>query len=113
MKNTPATPAIAPPVVPRLECLPLKDLGWDAFEAFGHDLIDRLPKFRNCHRYGKQGDTQLGIDLFADYENNERWAFQNKRWKQFGPDDAEKTVQVTTYPADRYVILLSREATAG
>jgi hypothetical protein len=100
-------------VAPRLERLPLEDLGWDAFEAFCRDLISRLPGIRDCHHYGKQGDTQLGIDLFADFEKGERWAFQNKRWKQFGPDDADKAVQVTTYPADRYVILLSREATAG
>jgi hypothetical protein len=100
-------------VTPQLERLPLNDLGWDAFQAFGHDLLSRMPGVRACHHYGKQGDTQLGVDLYADFESGERWAFQNKRCEQFGPADAEKVVQAATFPADRYIILLSREATAG
>jgi hypothetical protein len=55
-----------PPLAPRLECLPLADLAWDAFEAFCCDLISKLPGVRACHRYGTHGDTQLGIDLFAE-----------------------------------------------
>jgi hypothetical protein len=104
---------IQPLVVPRTERLPLESLGWDAFESFCRDLVSRMPGVRECHHYGKQGDTQLGIDLFADFDNGSRWAFQNKRWKEFGPADVEKAVQATTYPAQRYIILLSREATAG
>jgi hypothetical protein len=104
---------IPPPVVPRTERLPLENLGWDAFESFCRDLVSRTPGVRDCHHFGKQGDTQLGIDLFADFESGSRWAFQNKRWKEFGPADVEKAVQATTYAADCFVILLSREATAG
>jgi len=102
----------APPLTPRLEYLPLADLTWEAFEAFCCDLIARLPRVRECHRFGTQGDTQLGIDLFAELDNGERWAFQNKRWKEFGPKAAEKAVRATTYTAGRYIILLSRVATA-
>src|SRR5437667_185901 len=58
---------IQPPVVPRTERLPLENLGWDAFESFCRDLVSRMPGVRECHHYGKQGDTQLGIDLFADF----------------------------------------------
>ncbi len=107
------TTPVVPPLTPRLERLPLETLGWDAFEAFCRDLISRQPGVRDCHHFGKQGDTQHGIDLFADFETGVRWAFQNKRWKEFGPADADKAIQATTYPADRYIILLSREATAG
>jgi hypothetical protein len=98
----PPTPVI-PPVIPRLERLPLEALGWDDFEAFCRDLISRQPNIQDCHHFGKQGDAQLGIDLFANFVNGTRWAFQNKRWKEFGPADAEKTILATTYQADRYV----------
>ncbi len=110
LKKKPDPPT--PPVNPRLTCLPLADLGWDGFEEFCCDMISRLPAVRDCHRYGTQGDTQLGIDIFADFENGERWAFQNRRWKQFGPRAVEKAVDATTYAADRFIILLSRVATA-
>lgn len=86
-------------------------MGWDAFEAFCCALIARLPKVRECHHYGTQGDTQLGIDLFADFDSGQRWAFQNKRLKQFGKAAVAKAIKATTYKADRYIILLSRQAT--
>jgi hypothetical protein len=101
-----------PPLTPLLERLPLADMDWDAFEAFCCAFIARLPKCRECHHYGTQGDTQLGIDLFAELETGDKWAFQNKRWKQFGKAAVAKTVKATTYTADRFIILLSRPATA-
>jgi hypothetical protein len=92
------------------ERLPLESLAWDAFEAFCLDFISRYLKTKECHHYGTQGDNQLGIDLVAELENGEKWAFQCKQWQKFNRSDAEKVIQETTYPADRYVLLLSREA---
>lgn len=109
-KEAPATVG-SPPVTPRLERLPLAEMGWDAFEAFCCALVARLPKVRECQHFGKEGDAQEGIDLFARFENGEKWAFQNKRMKQFGKAAVAKAVAATSYGADRYVILLSREAT--
>jgi len=60
-----------------------------------------------------EGNSQEGIDLFADMQIGQRWAFQNKRWKQFGPQDVENAVGATTYKAEKYILLLSREATTG
>jgi hypothetical protein len=103
----------APPLSPRLERLPLEQLNWDAFQEVSRDLIARLPRVRDCHQYGKEGETQLGIDLFAEFENGERWAFQNKRWKKFGPKAVDDAVKATSYTADRFILLLSREATVS
>ena len=112
-KTSASATLVVPPLTPRLERLPLEALGWDAFEAFCLDLISRQSGVRDCHRFGKQGDTKLSIDIFANIESGVRWAFQNKRWKTFGPANANKAVTATTYSADRFMILLSREATAG
>jgi hypothetical protein len=59
---------VLPPVTPSPNQLPLNDpnWSWDRFEAFCLDLISQFAEVKNCHRYGKQGDFQRGIDIFAD-----------------------------------------------
>ena len=104
-----------PPVVPFPEFLPLNDpnLPWDRFEAFCEELISRLPGVRETHRYGRTGSRQRGIDIVADFENGERWAFQCRQWKKFTKTDATKAIQETSYKADHFILTLSRSATSG
>jgi hypothetical protein len=101
------------PVLSRPEQLPLHELTWRRFQVFCQDLISRLEDVTDCHQYGVEGNRQDGIDLFAIMKSGEHWAFQNKRWKQFGPQDLEDAVKATAYQADKYIVLLSREATSN
>src|SRR4051812_24929029 len=98
-----------PPVSPRVSTLPLSDLAWERFEQFGHDILLALPGMRpaTAHRYGTQGQTQRGIDLFVQQEDDEWWAFSCKKYKKYHPGDFRKHVSDTTYQADRYFLLLS------
>ena len=107
--------ATSPPVVPFPELLPLDDpnLPWDRFEAFCEEFISRLPGVKETHRYGRTGSRQRGIDIFADLDTGERWAFQCKQWKKFTKTDATKAIQETTYKADRFILMLSRNASSG
>ena len=107
--------ATPPPVVPHLELLPLDDpnLPWERFEAFCEELISRLPGVKETHRYGRRGSNQRGIDIFADLESGERWAFQCRQWKKFTKTDVTNAIQQTSYSADRYILMLSRQATSG
>ena len=104
-----------PPVDPYPESLPLEDpnLSWDRFETFCEELVSRLPGVKETHRYGRRGSRQRGIDIFADLDNGERWAFQCRQWKKFAKTDATRAIQETTYPADRFILTLSRQATSG
>ena len=104
-----------PPVVPYPELLPLDDpnLPWDRFEAFCEELISRLPGVKETHRYGRRGSNQRGIDIFAVLDTGERWAFQCRQWKKFTKTDASRAIRETTYPADRFILTLSRQATSG
>ena len=104
-----------PPVAPYPESLPLGDpnLPWERFEAFCEELISRLPGVKETHRYGRSGSRQRGIDIFADFDNGERWAFQCRQWKKFTKTDATKAIQRTSYKADRFILMLSRQATSG
>ena len=107
--------ATPPPVVPYPECLPLDDpnFPWDRFEAFCEELISRLPGVKETHRYGRRGSNQKGIDIFADLDTGERWAFQCRQWQKFTKTDATNAIQNTSYSADRYILMLSRNATSG
>lgn len=102
------------PVTPRPNQLPLNDpnWSWDRFEAFCLDLISQFAEVKDCHRYGKQGDFQRGIDIFADLDNGERWAFQCKRYKRYTAGQTEKAIEKATYRANQYILLLSCEATS-
>ena len=104
-----------PPVVPYPELLPLDDpnLPWERFEAFCEELISRLPGVKETHRYGRRGSNQRGIDIFAVLDTGERWAFQCRQWKKFTKTDASRAIRETTYPADRFILTLSRQATSG
>src|SRR5665213_416331 len=116
--STPTHYSFPPPVAPRPEQLPLSDPNWtwEGFQAFCLDLVSKLPITKEAgrnHHFGKQGDAQDGIDLFADMKNGEHWGFQCKKEKRFGEADTQKAIKVTTYKADKFIILLSIEATAA
>ena len=103
------------PVISYPEFLPLDDpnLPWDRFEAFCEELISRLPGVKKTHRYGRSGSRQRGIDIFADLDDGKRWAFQCRQWKKFTKADVTNAIQNTSYQADRFVLMLSRQATSG
>ena len=43
----------------------------------------------------------------------ERRAFQCRQWQKFTKTDATNAIQKTTYKADRFILMLSRQATSG
>lgn len=109
------TKQVPPPVVPFPELLPLHDpnFSWEQFEGFCEDFISLLPGVRQVHRLGRRGSRQKGVDIIAELESGERWAFQCRQWGKLGPHHVRRTIRETTYSADRYVLLLSRIATSS
>ena len=104
-----------PPVAPYPEFLPLNDpnLPWERFEAFCEELISRLPGVKETHRYGRRGSPQRGIDIIAELDDGERWAFQCRQWDKVTKADATKAIEQTTYEADRFILTLSCQATSA
>jgi hypothetical protein len=91
--------------------LPLAGLAWDSFESFSLDFIARLLKPKDIYHYGNQGDDQEGVDIVADLQNGEKWAFQCKQWQKFNKSDAIKVIQQAQgFEANRLILLLSRVA---
>ncbi len=100
-------------VATRPELLPLNDpnFSWDQFQSFSADFVCKHHGIEECHHYGKVGDKQDGIDLFADLLDETRSSFQCRRVKKFTKAQTEKLIAETTFEADRYVLMLSCEAT--
>jgi len=103
---------IQPPVEPAQKLLPLNDEGfeWDDFEEFCADFVSQLPFVIRCHRHGKKGDKQEGIDILADLKDGRKAVFSCKQYSEFKKSDAGKAVRATTYEANDYYLLLSCEA---
>lgn len=103
-----APPAI-PAKAPRLQPLPLGDLGDRAFETFCRDLLIASYPQRTATLNGASGQKQFGVDVFVDGEG-ERIGVQCKRHQTFGAKDVEKAIREVMPVADitRGVIALSR-----
>ena len=74
----------APPVTTRLQCLPFGELTWENFERLCHRLVALDGDVEHCARYGRQGDAQAGIDVYARQANGRYHCLQAKRHRSFG-----------------------------
>lgn len=88
---------------------PARDDAW--FENAVRDLL-RLHGYLNVEFYGGPGDRQEGIDIRAD-DDGQHIGIQAKKRDEFGDRDVEDAVTAATYPADRFILALSRRATVG
>lgn len=106
---------IQPPVEPLTQLLPLNDpmFRWDQFEEFCTGFLYKLPYVKECHRQGKEGNEQEGIDIIADLNDGRKAVFSCKQYDKFTPSNAKKAVQAITYAADEYYLLLSCEASTS
>jgi len=86
-----AVPA-SPPVTTRPQVLPFGELTWENFERLCHRLTALEGDVDHCARYGRQGDEQEGIDIFARLKNGRYHCLQAKRHRTFGPTKLRKAV---------------------
>lgn len=74
----------APPVATRIQVLPFDALSWENFERLCHRLTALDGEVEHCARYGRQGDAQEGIDIFARQGDGRYHCLQAKRHRTFG-----------------------------
>ena len=109
---------VKPPVMPRVQVLPFNALSWENFERLCTRLVASEGDVVDCHRYGVRGDFQAGIDILAHRHTAEgtleRWCYQCKRWQKMTPGDLRQIVEKFDFNnTDRYVVMVSLEASAG
>lgn len=100
------------PVRPLLQVLPLASLTAEKFELFCRAFVAALNPGADVSRYGSQGDTQEGIDLYSK-KGVKILDYQCKRHQQFGPSDIDQAVKDTSFESEHHHLLLSRKATPG
>ncbi|MDH6268210.1 energy-coupling factor transporter ATP-binding protein EcfA2 [Rhizobium sp. SG_E_25_P2] len=74
--------------------LPFGELSWENFERLCYRLAIRDGSFDHVARYGRQGQQQEGIDIFARLPDLRYVVWQAKRYKAFGPTQLAKAVNV-------------------
>lgn len=84
--------ALAPPVVTRVQELPLNGLGWENFERLCVALFMAEDGVADCRMHGRQGSWQGGIDLLVSRRDGGATAVQCKRVKAFGAADVARAV---------------------
>ena len=108
------------PVSPKPKLLPFFDpnFSWETFESFFCDFLAAHPELLtkdgmscrvvSAHPYGRQGDSQHGIDIRAEISNGEVWVFQCKHYKEWGPKKTSTAIAKCSYDADRKFLLVTR-----
>ena len=90
--------------------LPFDTLPWKSFENFCHDYLSSLFPDAAIHQYGGEGDDQKGIDLEMRWAEGNKWTFQVKREKQFGPNKIRTVIEKHKIVSQKKIILLARIA---
>ncbi len=72
-----------PPVTTRAQSLPFGELTWENFERLCHRLVALKGEIEYCNRYGRQGDPQQGIDIYARQSSGRYICLQAKRHSSF------------------------------
>lgn len=82
------------PVATRVQVLPFDELSWENFERLCHRLIALEGDVEHCARYGRQGDAQEGIDIFARQTDGRYHCVQAKRHRTFDATKLRDAVEL-------------------
>jgi len=69
------------PVTSRPQTLPFGELTWENFERLCYRLASKADRVEHVARYGRSGQSQEGIDLFARLPNGKYEVWQAKRYQ--------------------------------
>ncbi len=90
----PDTVPSEPPTVTRVQLLPFGALTWENFERLCHRLTALGGDVEHCARYGRQGDAQEGIDIFARQVDGRYQCLQAKRHQSFNAAKIRSAVEL-------------------
>ena len=81
-----------PPVDTRAQELPFADLTWQNFERLCYRIASLETDVEECRRYGREGQAQQGIDLYARRSDGRYDVWQCKRYSVVSPADVSRSV---------------------
>ena len=92
LPELPESVAESPPVETRPGSLPCHQLSWQDFERLVFRLASKDLEVEYCARYGRPGQAQHGIDVYARLAGGGHICWQARNWKDVGPSNIEKAV---------------------
>ncbi|MFD0798491.1 hypothetical protein ACFQZJ_13545 [Maribacter chungangensis] len=77
------------PIVSNDIFLPLAQMLWEDFEKLCLRMVEFVERFDrgDCEIYGRKGQKQDGIDIYALKDNGKYYSFQCKKYKSISPTD--------------------------
>lgn len=104
---------VHPPVTTRQQVLPFGELTWENFERLCYRLAGQSDRIEHVARYGRQGQAQQGIDLFARLPNGKYEIWQAKRYASVTAGDVKGIVETFvagTWAAKAETLVLAVQA---
>ncbi len=83
----------SPPVETCAMSLPFGELSWENFERLCYRLAAQSAHVEHTARYGRTGQAQQGIDIFARKTNGRYEVWQAKRYQKFNAAQVKKAVK--------------------
>ncbi len=81
------------PVQTKIQELPFKSLSWEDFERLTLRYVEKNGELEYCHLYGKRGQKQEGIDLFARHDSDEFYTvYQCKKYQKYTVSDIKSAI---------------------
>ena len=92
LNKTPSNSYYKPPIDGNQMILPLADMSWEDFERLCLRMVEYVEGFEraNCEIFGRPGQKQDGIDIYAKKGVDSYFTFQCKRYKSISVADLEK-----------------------
>lgn len=91
---TPPSGTFPPPPAQSVQMsLPLNSLSWENFERLCYRLALQKGTFDHVARYGRQGQKQEGIDIFARKPDGRYSVWQAKRYATYKASDLKSAVE--------------------
>lgn len=91
---TPPSSIIIPPLETSEQHLPLSDLSWEDFEKLILRIVEIEFQRDDCEIYGRKGQRQEGIDIYAFKGNSKYNTYQCKRYKKLKASNLSSAVEL-------------------
>ena len=88
----PSETARRPPVQTRVQELPFAELTWQNFERICYRVASLETDIEECRRYGREGQAQQGIDIYARRSDGQYDVWQCKRYCVVPPAHVTRSV---------------------
>lgn len=79
-----------------MQCLPFELLQWENFERLCYRLAGQDADVEFHSLYGRAGQAQQGIDIYARKRNGKYNTWQSKRYKKYTASDLKKNIAIFT-----------------